>query len=221
MLTERETDLIQLDVDGRLAVADRAELSRLLLGSPDARQLHGQLGQLAQALASMPVAEPPAGLHDDILTAVHWRGRRAVSGWHSPWRIAAGFAVAALLAGIVQQLARPPGEGIDRAELSGTMARPRAGTELGSTRIELDGVRGSVSVRGPVESRQIDFEVITDRPVDVLVTVGARENRYRLDATGTLLRRSFALDGPETARVDLQFFADGSLVGSARIVRSQ
>jgi hypothetical protein len=144
-----------------------------------------------------------------------------VSSWQAPLRIAAGFAVAALLVGALYQLGRPFGESLDRAALSGTMARPSTSTAVAATRLDLQGLQGSVTVRGPVGSRQIDFQVATDRPVDVVATVGARENHYRLDASGTPARRSFPLDGPDASDVDLQFYSAGALMGSSRVVLSQ
>jgi hypothetical protein len=226
MLTEREMELIQSDVDGELAVADRAELGRLLLAKPQARRLREDLQRLTQLLDMAPTAEPPATLQTAVLESIPWRSpTRSVSSWQAPLRIAAGFAVAALLVGTLYQLGRPFGESLDRAALSGTMARPSTSpstsTAVAATRLDLQGLQGSVTVRGPVGSRQIDFEVATDRPVDVVATVGARENRYRLDASGTPARRSFPLDGPDASDVVLQFYSGGALMGSSRVVLSQ
>jgi hypothetical protein len=222
MLTEREMELIQSETDGELATVDRAELSRLLLAKPEARKLRADLERLTQLLDSAPVAEPPSALQSAILESIPWRPvSRSASRWHAPLRIAAGFAVAALLVGTLYQLGRPFGESLDRAALSGTMANPSTSTAVGATRLELQGLRGSVAVRGAAGSRTIDFEVTADRPVDVVATVGARENHYRLDASGTSRRHSFPLDGPEASDVDLQFYSSGALVGSSRIVLAQ
>ena len=49
-LEERQVELIQADIDGELAGADRAELSACLLANPAARQLR-DIDQLPHPLA--------------------------------------------------------------------------------------------------------------------------------------------------------------------------
>jgi hypothetical protein len=216
MLEAREIELIHLDVDGELPPGERATLSRLLLASPEARALHDDLTRLARRLSELPIVEPPVELQTAILEAIPWRATsRGRSPLYRPLRIAAGIAVAALLAGTLYELGQPSGDDFDRSGLSGTMARPAAGTLVGVTRVDLEGLQGSVSVRGPLGARSIDFEIDSDRPVDVVATVGARENRYSL-AVAASNRQSFPLEG-SAADVDLRFFVDGALVGTARV----
>ena len=60
-------DLIQADLDGELSVAERAELARLLLRDPQARNLHEEFRRTDQLLRDIPAAEPPPGLRAAIL----------------------------------------------------------------------------------------------------------------------------------------------------------
>jgi hypothetical protein len=83
------------------------------------------------------------------------------------------------------------------------------------TRIDLEGLQGAVSVRGPLGARSIDFEIDSVQPIDVVATVGARENRYHL-AVAASNRQSFPLEGAAEG-VDLRFYSGGALVGTARV----
>lgn len=94
-------DLVQMDLDGELTTAGKAELARLLLQDPDLRRLRDELSRMDALLRAVPAAEPPPGLRTSILSALGLSSRGgdtgspSVAGW-SRYRLAA-----AILGGVV------------------------------------------------------------------------------------------------------------------------
>jgi hypothetical protein len=219
MLDERQIELIQADVDGELPADQRAELSRLLLGNSEARALHDDLRKLTRMFSTLPRHEPPVGLERAVVDSIQWRApsRRPAAAWReSAPRIAATVAGAALLVAALYHLGLPFGANVDRSELSGTMASP-AGGRVATLPLDLEGVRGTVTVRGPVSARMIEFDVAAAAPVDVVTVAGGVEKRYRLEPLNGQVRESFRLEGAPDKAVELEFYSSGTRLGEARL----
>ena len=97
-------DLIQADLDGELSVAERAELARLLLQDPEARQLQSEFRKTDQLLRDVAEAEPPSGLRAAILAGPvqspsMGNSGRSQSNW-PVYRIAAGILGGLLIVGL-------------------------------------------------------------------------------------------------------------------------
>jgi anti-sigma factor RsiW len=68
---DRREELLHLRLDGALTEADRAEVEALLRADEQARGRADQLEALAEALASMPESEPPAGLAHSVMDRIY------------------------------------------------------------------------------------------------------------------------------------------------------
>jgi hypothetical protein len=219
MLDEPDIELIQADIDGELEAGQRAELSRLLLASPEARALHDDLRQLTRMFSEMPRHEPPPELKSAVLESIQWRvsDRPAIATWRTTApRIAAAVAGAALLAATLYHLGQPFGADVDRSGLSGTMASP-TGAHPPTLALDLEGVTGTVRVRGPVAARTIEFDLASAAPVEVVTIAGGVERRYRLETSNGRIHESFRLKGAPADDVKLEFYAAGTRLGEARL----
>jgi len=98
-------ELIQADLDGELAVGERADLARHLLQDPEARRLNDEFRRTDQLLRDVAAAEPPAGLRDAILAGGPARSvRQSGSGFRQhgwpAYRVAAVILGGLLVVGI-------------------------------------------------------------------------------------------------------------------------
>lgn len=203
MIDERYIDLVQADIDGELPAERRAELSRFLLASPEARALRAELAAIAGTLGGVAAAEPPADLRERILSGLPPQSRRASiaggSRFSSPLRWAAGLAAATLLGAIVFQIASEDRSAMDPAKLSGTMANPGAPapSQIDEVAVSLEQVRGTVTLLGSPQARIVEFDLAVDGPVEI--TVEHEGERTRV----TDLRRPLVIAGPAHAGVEL------------------
>ena len=69
-MNDRAIELINVEIDGVLSGAERAELNRLLLADPAIRSLRDELRRTCQALESVEPEEIPADLHESIMSAL-------------------------------------------------------------------------------------------------------------------------------------------------------
>jgi hypothetical protein len=96
------------------------------------------------------------------------------------------------------------------------MASP-SGVRASTLPLNLEGVQGTVTVRGPFSSRTIEFDVTTAAPVDVVALAGGVEKRYRLEAANGRVHQSFRLEAAPANTVDLEFYSAGTRLGEARL----
>jgi len=67
MINERTMELINADIDGELASADKAELEGILESSAEARAFKAELIKLNNLMSNLPEQTPPADLSNQIL----------------------------------------------------------------------------------------------------------------------------------------------------------
>ena len=67
MINEHTMELINADIDGELASADKAELEGILESSAEARAFKAELIKLNNLMSDLPEQTPPADLSDQIL----------------------------------------------------------------------------------------------------------------------------------------------------------
>ena len=91
-MDERALELINLELDGRLDEAGRAELETLLANDPAARARREQLRAVARALADAPAPTLPLDFRDAVLRRLPQRSNRV---GRVPRRWQAGLALAA------------------------------------------------------------------------------------------------------------------------------
>jgi hypothetical protein len=112
----RVLELINLELDGRLDAAGRAELEAILANDPAARTRREQLRAVAQALADAPAPTLPLDFRDSVLRHLPQRSRRA-SRYHVGLALAASVLVAIGALSLTRlELAGPP------EQVGGTMA---------------------------------------------------------------------------------------------------
>jgi anti-sigma factor RsiW len=226
MIEERHVELIHAELDGELTSEQRAELSRILLASPEARALRTELAQLSETLAGLEEAAPPPELSASILAAVGSRPIRrdaqsARRAWYAmpAFRYAAVF-VGGLLASVVvlgpgmRQVAAP-----DVSELVGTIGgHDTASPGSPVDRVELD----LPQVRGAVNSYQLDgrlvveLDVAASEPIEVVATHLAQTVHFSLGSQpGASPERVIWLPTAEPqadGRVELEIYGEGRLL---------
>jgi hypothetical protein len=210
---ERDFELLNLEVDGALSGADRAELGRRLLADPSLRALRDSLRRTCAALDALPEEEPPADLTADAIVsnlparprpADGTRARPQLRFTRITWRHAAAIAGAAIVSVLAFQATHVPGTSGLR-DLAGTVA------PVEPARIELQDHRGTIEVRGPAAAPTVQARLTTDRPVFVVARLGDHE--VRLDEFAAVQGESVA-----TASFPLPAQAAGSGVIEVQVV---
>lgn len=76
-MTDTIDDLIQRALEGEATAAERARLEARLASDPAARGRYDDLSRVFETLAATSLAEPPAGMRDEVLRAI----RGAAPAW--------------------------------------------------------------------------------------------------------------------------------------------
>ena len=133
MLTcEQALELISAQLDGALTAEEAGALDEHLAQCPACRALRADLSTLHQLLPTL-AEEPPAGLKDNIMKAVHaskctpFHTRKRQWRWRS-WASLAAVLVLVLVGGQAVHLWSPPDNSgsVPRANLAGLTGRPPA-----------------------------------------------------------------------------------------------
>lgn len=101
----RTLDLINLELDGRLDAAGRAELEASLANDPAARARREQLRAVARALSDAPAPALPPDFRDSVLRHVPQRNnqrQRARKFWRGGLALAASVVAAVVVLRVVQ-----------------------------------------------------------------------------------------------------------------------
>lgn len=139
MLTcEQALELISAQLDGALTAEEAGALDEHLAQCPACRALRADLSTLHQLLPTL-AEEPPAGLKDDIMKAVHaskctpFHTRKRQWRWRS-WASLAAVLVLVLVGGQAVHLWSPPDSSgsVPRANLAG-LTGPASGGTAGQT----------------------------------------------------------------------------------------
>ena len=237
MRDDRLNELLNAELDGELDGAGQLELERLLSASPEARVRRDELRRVVDALAHLKQAEPPSELRDAISAAlrpgapaaakvVAFRGASKVPRRWVPYAgaLAAGVALGAI--GLSVYYAPRPE--FDAASLAGTMADPDH-RSLGHVldRVELDsgGLRGTASLHEADGLWVVEFDLQTDRPVEVVAsydgTLVRLQGFVRPEPTSEAVlagpgRLSFVNEGAQRAAIYLR--PAGAASGQVRLV---
>ena len=135
MLTcEQALELISAQLDGALTAEEAGALDEHLAQCPACRALRADLSTLHQLLPTL-AEEPPAGLKDDIMKAVHaskctpFHTRKRQWRWRS-WASLAAVLVLVLVGGQAVHLWSPPDSSgsVPRANLAGLTGAASGGS---------------------------------------------------------------------------------------------
>ena len=128
----RVVELINLELDGRLDTAGRAELDSVLANDPAARARRDELRAVARALADAPVPTLPLDFQDSVLRRLPQRSNRVRNvrrAWRGGLALAASVVAAVVVLRVVQHAPEvaPEQVGATLAPLAATVvatARP-------------------------------------------------------------------------------------------------
>jgi anti-sigma factor RsiW len=203
-------ELINAEIDGVLTGPQRAELNRLLLADPSVRALRDGLMRTCRAIDEMPREEIPAGLHEAIVTGLPAAAAPKSHGFpHTSFtsrpllRYAAAFGGGLLVSALAFQLGRLDSTEFGAGQLSGTIA---AATHAEARMIvNLDQVRGSITLTGAADAPQVVTSLESTRPVSIVTHLhedGRVEVQVVDDATATVLQRGKLRIGPGQGSAD-------------------
>jgi hypothetical protein len=180
-MDEKQTELIQREIDGVNSERESAALREYLTQDSEAFELYTELAKMAQVLERTEEVDPPAELRSAILSRVESRGRSS----HPPLagrgflglrptgfvvlRYAAVLAVGVLLGIVVAQLVPSSKFRLNTSDVSGTMA-PQASVGT-SKQLRLDGERltGSVFLNESPPRVTLTFDLRAGDPVQLVV----------------------------------------------------
>jgi hypothetical protein len=225
MIEEKYLELIQADVDGELPEQHRAELSRFLLASPEARAVRDELRLVCGALDQLAAAEPPPGLTDSILAAIPLPAPgmavapvRAGGTRFPLLRLAAAFAGGLFVSAIAFQLGDDRQAGLDLSQIAGTMASldPAARSEpVDTIQVSLDQASGTVTLFRSATMRVVEIDLAVQQPLEVVVAHDGQEARFsgpgHAGASGNQ-RYALVLAGAGQAgsAIEIRFLASGT-----------
>ena len=189
-------ELINAEIDGALTGPQRAELNRLLLADPAVRALRDSLTRTCRTLDEMPREEIPAGLHEAIVTGLpvaapksHVLRRAAFTG-RPLLRYAAAFGGGLLVSALAFQLGKLDSTEFGAGQLTGTIAD--ATHAEARMVVNLDQVRGSITLTGAAEAPQVVSSLESSQPVSIVTRLhedGLVEVLVIDDATEKVLQR--------------------------------
>jgi hypothetical protein len=204
-------ELINAEIDGVLTGPQRAELNRLLLADPSVRALRDGLMRTCRAIDEMPREEIPAGLHEAIVTGLPVVAAPKSHGLlhHTSFtslpllRYAAAFGGGLLVSALAFQFGRLDSAEFGAGQLAGTIA---AATHAEARMIvNLDQVRGSITLTGAADAPQVVTSLESTRPVSIVTHLhedGRVEVQVVDDATATVLQRGKLRIGPGQGSAD-------------------
>lgn len=189
-------ELINAEIDGVLTGPQRAELNRLLLADPSVRALRDSLTRTCLTLDAMPREEIPAGLHEAIVTglpvaAPRSHGLRRAGVINRPLlRYAAAFGGGLLVSALAFQFGKLDSAEFGAGQLAGTIAD--ATHAEARMIVNLDQVRGSITLTGTAEAPQVVTSLKSSQPVSIVTRLhdgGQVEVQVVDDTTEQVLQR--------------------------------
>jgi hypothetical protein len=245
-LSERTVELINADVDGEISSAGKIELNSILASSPDARRYHSEMAGLLELMNSADRLEPPKHLRHLIMDSVSRARHKAVrKTWRPGLRVAPALRlVTAFAAGVVLTWSFVSSDSISRnafedvTSLVGTMSDDVSQPGVKGNSISHADVAGAISLRKSGNLLVIDFDLVSDGPMDVIAgfakadvwfngfaqlessdtSVSAEPGRVTIRMKG---KQRYALylhdSSSKLSVIDLQFVSSGRIVHEARL----
>jgi hypothetical protein len=209
-----DEERLHREVDGFSSPVESASLQEELRHDPLARQQLHELRALDQALRSVPLADPPAGLLFEVMREVRARARERSTADRSraSGLLAAAFArrpafglglafAAGLLAAAVSGalLSRAPGRAFPDASVVGTALPSDRLREIGQVALSGPGLRGHARARESGGQMRVQVEVRDGAPLALsLAWAGGAAEPTGFERTGPAGR---VVLGPGTLEV--------------------
>ena len=172
-------ELINADIDGEISPADKQELEAALAADPEAQAMHAELSGLDSALNELPDLDPPPHLKHAIMASVPAPQKEPVSeGWFRSLLAAPALGyVGMFVAGALLTLSLVSSDQMsDRAftdvtSLVGTISSDVPdGPGIQTARIDRPEVAGRVSLRNAGPLLIVDFDLVSNGPVDIVAS---------------------------------------------------
>lgn len=172
---ERIAELIQADIDGELAMEDRAELNSVLESSSEAREFHDEMTRLAGFLSKTPDLDPPWGLRRRILDNIKLPVHPQRSRWLRPATYGLAVAASVLIAVGVTEMA--PTTSQDMSSLVGTMVSQKPDLSVSKSPgndlvIDVEALKGRVRLKEVDSSWAIEFDLQSEDAVEIALDLG-------------------------------------------------
>jgi hypothetical protein len=241
-IEQKYSDLINADIDGEISPSDKDRLDALLLENDEARALHAELAALCGSIESIEAESPPPHLRHVIMNSVKPTHNKGNSPGFVQWLLAmpALKYSATFAAGVILTLSAVSSDQLsnraldDVTGLVGTIADPISGDLLNTIAVDNAKVVGSVSLRSAGSLLILDFNLVTNGPVEIEADYADRTIWFngfgQLESSGTTIsaksgsvslgmegKRRYAVylhNGGEQrgVTVNLRFLAGGEIV---------
>lgn len=181
--------LINRSIDGEISATEKDELDRLLVTSPEVRDLNDELRTVSRLLDEVQELQPPDYLQDSIERQVrlplqgHVDTKRPGfwgSNWSSANWLRTGFALAAgvVLTVGVYEMGSEPITTKDSTSIAGTMASrgpsDQSGMLLDSIQLDTVKLSGMVELRKKDELFTLDLQLSSAEPTRVVIGFAGR-----------------------------------------------
>jgi len=179
MLNERTIYLINAEIDGELAPAEREELDDILKSSDEARAMKAEFLRLTNLLDSQPDQQPPEGLAKMIVDEVKLPAAKSsllFDRWLSyirhPAATGLAFAAGLLMAVVFYQAAPQHVVNPDTANMVGTMianSQDHSVIPDDSLLLQASGLSGSVTLQNREDVYILNFDLTSEQQIEVEV----------------------------------------------------
>lgn len=175
-------ELINADIDGELAEAERATLQDYLQAHPDAQAYYDELANMCASLDSVQQLDPPPHLRHQILHAVtkppaqkarqeeapFWRSFLLAPPLHYVGTFAAGSLVTFLIISSNQISDRAFDDVTDLVGTMTTDVNSTGGPEYGTINLAAQVLAGTVKAHRAGPIMVIDFDLSASKPVEII-----------------------------------------------------
>jgi hypothetical protein len=176
--------LLNSSIDGEISATEQDELDRLLIASPEIRNLNDELRTVTRLLDEVQELDPPEYLQDSIERQVRLpvqghAGSKKPGLWGSGWLSAnwlrTGFALAAglVLTVGVYEMGSEPMSPKDSTSMVGTMANrgstDQPGTLLDSIKLNTAELNGLVELHNKDDLFTLDLQLNSDEATEVVI----------------------------------------------------
>jgi len=181
--------LINSCIDGEISATEQEELDRLLIASPEVRNLNDELRKVTRLLDEVPELDPPEYLQDVIERQVRLPGQDHTgskkpgflgNGWLSANWLRTGFALAAgaVLTVGIYEMGSEPITARDSSSMVGTIAKrgqvDQPGSLLDSIQLNTAKLNGLVELRNKNDSFTLDLQLRSGEPTEVVIDFAGR-----------------------------------------------
>jgi len=245
-IEQKYIDLMNADIDGEIDQADKGHLDEFLAANDEACALRAELETLCGTIDSVEAVSPPPHIRHVIMNAVKPTPTKTESPgildilFASPvLKYSATFAAGVLLTMSILSSDEISHRAFDDVTgLVGTISDPISGDIVNSISVDNAGVAGQVSLRRAGSMLILDFDLVTNGPVEIEADYRDRSIWFngfaQLESSGTTIsaksgsvtlgmegKRRYAVylqnSGERDVTVNLRFLTGGEVLHEASL----